>query len=311
VTKRNKNPVEVSPHVLENKSKLAATFSNGKPFPHVVIEDFLSDAFCSEIIAQFPDFDERSAINEDGQVGGKSTRERVRELGPAYARLDDLMRSREFLGLVGGITGIRELKYDPWYFGGGTHENRHGQDLDPHIDFNYHPISGQHRRLNLIIYLNEEWDDAWGGLLQLHKDPYSEPGNDQIVTVSPRRNRCVIFETSERSWHGFERIQLPQEKRQISRKSFAVYFYSKQRPASETADEHSTVYVERHLPERYVPGLTLGEEHIREIEGLLKRRDSHLKRLYREVQTLRAALNRSWIRQVGRGVRRLVYRPKR
>jgi hypothetical protein len=102
--------------------------------------------------------------------------------------MDDLLQSPEFLALVGRITGIAGLRYDPWYFGGGTHENRQGQDLDPHIDFNYHPMTRQHRRLNLIIYLNEEWDDAWGGSLQLHRDPHLEPAEDQIVTVTPLLN---------------------------------------------------------------------------------------------------------------------------
>jgi hypothetical protein len=184
------------------------------------------------------------------------------------------------------------LLYDPFYFGGGTHENRDGQDLDPHIDFNYHPVTGKHRRLNLIIYLNEAWEDAWGGSLQLHRDPYLEPGEDEIVTVSPLMNRCVIFETTESSWHGFNRIELPGGRKDRSRKSFAVYYYTEMRPAAETADEHSTIYVERHLPERFRPGMELTDGDIVEIKRLLKRRDQHLQRLYRDIQALQAGLGK-------------------
>ena len=292
-------------------SLLASTFAAAQPFPHVVIDEFLEDEFCAEIVAQFPAFDAGRAINEDGEVGAKATCEKVRDLGPAYALLDDLMRSPDFLSLVGEITGIPGLEYDPWYFGGGTHENRQGQDLDPHIDFNYHPITHRHRRLNLIIYLNDHWDDAWGGSLQLHRDPYREPEQDEIATITPMRNRCVIFETSERSWHGFERIDLPPGERGLSRRSFAVYFYTRTRPQAETADEHSTVYVERHLPDHYVPGMVLEESHIQELKGLLRRRDQHLKRLYRDIQALNRRLNASPDRRLTAPLRRLWHRLRR
>ncbi|MDX1555222.1 MAG: 2OG-Fe(II) oxygenase [Xanthomonadales bacterium] len=301
----------LNPAVLSELAQLAERFTAAEPFPHVVIDAFLEPSFCAEVVSQFPEFDERGAINENGEIGGKSTRERVRELGPAYQRLDDLMRSEAFLALIGRITGIDALEYDPWYFGGGTHENRHGQDLDPHIDFNYHPITRRHRRLNLIIYLNAEWQDEWGGILQLHRDPYQEPAHDLIRSVPPLMNRCVIFETSERSWHGFERINLPPDRQALSRKSFAVYFYTEDRPAEETADEHSTIYVERHLPAHFRPGLTLDDHHVQELKILLARRDQHLKRLYRDIKRLNRERNRPPPPKAEQLLRRWFHRLKR
>lgn len=277
--------------VLETEPDLAVSFQQGEPFRHVVIDNFLTTDFCRAICQQYPDFNASHALNENEQVGGKATREKVRALGEAYRRADDLMQAPEFLNLIERITGVAEIHYDPFYFGGGTHENREGQDLDPHIDFNYHPESNQHRRLNLIIYLNPEWDDSWGGSLQLHRDPYLEPAKDEIVTLTPLMNRCVIFETNEHSWHGFERISLPEDKIGFSRKSFAVYFYTDMRPVEEHANVHSTVYVERHLPERFAAGKTLDEADVQEIKTILNRRDQHLKRLYQEIQDISGQLN--------------------
>ena len=274
----------VAGHVLEGADRWAEAFTAARPFPHVVIDGFLTEPFCGDICAQFPGFDEAAAINENGLVGAKATQEQVRTLGPAFLGMDDLLQSPEFLALLGRITGIEDLRYDPWYFGGGTHENRQGQDLDPHIDFNYHPITWQHRRLNLIVYLNQEWEDAWGGSLQLHRDPRLQPGEDEIVTITPLMNRCVIFETSELSWHGFQRIELPPDKQGLSRRSFAVYFYTTSRPSAQIAPPHSTVYVERHLPERFAAGYTLTAGDAEELRRLLTRRDQHLQRLYGKLQ---------------------------
>jgi len=281
----------IDAHVFACTSEFAARFRDRDPFRHVVIENFFAEADARQLLETFPEFERGNARNEAGEPGGKSTVERIRELGPAWAQLDDLIQSREFLGFIGQLTGIEDLLYDPWYFGGGTHENREGQDLDPHVDFNRHPVEGWHRRINLIVYLNHEWDDAWGGSLELHTDPRT-PDN-RVTLVTPLYNRCVIFETTEWSWHGFSRIALPDGKRGLSRKSIALYFYTKERPTEELADTHSTIYVDRPLPERLVPGVVLNEADIQELRALLARRDQHNQRLYRDITSLTKQLEQA------------------
>ena len=270
----------IDARVIAAADVLAAQFQPRDPFRHVVIDDFLAPDYCARLLAEFPPFERGNARNEAGELGAKSTVEKIRELGPAYSALDDLIQTRDFLDIIGRITGIADLRYDPWYFGGGTHENRAGQDLDPHVDFNRHPVERWHRRLNLIVYLNHEWDDAWGGSLELHSDPRA--ADDRIELITPLYNRAVIFETTETSWHGFSRITLPEYKKPLSRKSIALYFYTTDRPPDELADTHSTIYVDRPLPERFQPGMTLSATDIDELRMLLARRDQHNQRLYRD-----------------------------
>lgn len=281
----------LNPRLQERLDTLAAQFRERNPFRHVVIDDFFTADACAELLAQFPPFERGNARNEAGEVAGKSTVEKIRAIGPAYAALDDLVQTREFLDLIGRITGIENLLYDPWYFGGGTHENRNGQDLDAHVDFNRHPVEHWHRRLNLIVYLNHEWNDAWGGSLQLHSDPRSP--DDRVTTITPLFNRAVIFETTEWSWHAFPPIALPADKRAHTRKSIALYFYTTQRPADELADTHSTIYVDRPLPPRFQPGLTLNADDVQELRVLLARRDHHNQRLYRDLTSLTRQLEDS------------------
>ena len=174
----------IQPGLVERAAELRSRFGSAQPFRHVVIDDFLAPEFCRQLRSEFPPFDDRHALNERGEVGGKAVHHSLARLGPAYSRLDQMLRSREFLNFIGHMTDIPDLLYDPEYVGGGTHENRDGQDLDAHVDFNYHPKRHFHRRLNLIVFLNPEWDPAWGGSLELHLNPWLPADQDRFEKLS-------------------------------------------------------------------------------------------------------------------------------
>ena len=237
-----------------------------------------------------------------GEVGRKAAVPDIARIGPAYDRFDRLIRSRDFLNFLGELTGIPKLVYDPEYIGGGTHENLHGQDLDPHVDFNYHPHRPLHRRLNLIVFLNPEWEESWGGCLELYRDAWDRRDNE-IQTIVPVANRAVIFETTEDSWHGFKRIELPEERRHVSRRSVAVYFYTAERSVERTAPSHGTVYVPRELPEHLCPGYTLNDADTENMQILIARRDAQIRFLYEremEYSTAMSRLMRSPSYRIGR-----------
>lgn len=274
---------------VENRDRFAEDFASATPFKHIVIDDFLDPDFCGKLLDEFPSFDRENALNENNEVGRKAVVPKITRLGPVYRQLDEVVKSGEFLGFIGKLTGINNLLYDPDYFGGGTHENLEGQDLDPHVDFTFHPLLKAHRRINLIVYLNREWEKEWGGNIEIHKDPRLEPELDEIKSFEPLFNRAVIFETHNHSWHGFPRISLPDDKKGITRKSIALYFYTRER--EEKIKPHSTIYVERHLPARYRPGMELTGGDIAEIKTLLARRDQHLKRLYGNITNLMAEVD--------------------
>ena len=279
-------------------------FPEAKPFRFVSIDDFLNAAFCAELMREFPAFDPARAKNEMGETGRKATVPDVCSIGPAYRKFDQLMRSRELLEWMGAVASIPALVYDPDYIGGGTHENLDGQDLDIHVDFNFHPSRPLHRRLNLIVFLNPEWRTEWGGCLELHRDPWN-PESSYVASVVPLANRAVLFETTETSWHGFTRIQLPEEKKSISRRSLAVYFYTRERPLKETAPSHGTVYVPRALPAHLKPGYQLAASDVQDLRDLLTRRDGQIRFLYErelELSDVIGGITRSPSFRIGRAL---------
>ena len=275
--------------VLQQRDAHAGAFQAAQPFRHAAIDDFLEPSLCARLLADFPGFEARHALNEMGQVGGKAVRMDVRDISDAYRELDRYLQTPEFLDYVSTVTGIPDLLYDPDYIGGGTHENRQGQGLDPHVDFNFHPRTHWHRRLNLIVYLNPEWEDAWGGALQLHSDPW-DPLANRTTSISPLYNRAVVFETTETSWHGFTQIRLPPDRVELSRKSFAIYLYTVERPAEDTAAPHATVYVPEALPVDWQAGRILSAEDVLEAENRFARMRGQLQFLYEREKTFGARI---------------------
>ncbi|MEZ5401474.1 MAG: 2OG-Fe(II) oxygenase [Bryobacteraceae bacterium] len=274
---------DLRPELIADAARLGARFRAARPFPHLVLDGLLEPSFLAAIQADFPDFDPVRARNELGEVGGKAVHPHIAELGAAYVRFDRLMQSRAFLDWLSHAAAIPNLLYDPAYIGGGTHQNMNGQALDMHVDFNYHPESKLHRRLNLILFLNDEWSPEWGGCLQLGLA-------EESVAVTPAPNRCVIFETSEVSWHGFGAVAMPEDHAHLGRRTLAVYFYTKDRPPAETAPAHSTIYIPRPLPDRFAAGYTLDDHDEWELKTLLARRDQQIRFLYdREMEFGRMA----------------------
>src|SRR2546423_1574561 len=123
----------VNPRILDDSSSFASQFRTNGPFPHIVLDDFFEPTFAAKLLDEFPVFDENRARTELGTIGHKAVNEHLAKLSPNYRRLDDLFQSAAFRELISKVTGIRDLLYDREYFGGGTHDNRHGQELDAHV----------------------------------------------------------------------------------------------------------------------------------------------------------------------------------
>jgi hypothetical protein len=268
----------LSAELLDRADSYRKQFETAKPFRHVLIAPFFEPSIAEAMLAEFPVPREDQMINEFGKKNRKFACHDVRSIGPTYRLIDDYISSPGFAAVMERITGIQNLLYDPEYHGAGTHDNLSGQGMLPHVDFNLHRTTGYHRRFNAIIYLNKEWKDEWGGNLELHTDPWDFE-NDHVISCPPLFNHCVLFETNEYSWHGFQRVQMP-EGREISRKSFTIYMYTKDRPANEIAPKHGTIYVHPGPPKHFRPGYTLTTKDVQELKLAFKGRNAYLQGMY-------------------------------
>jgi Rps23 Pro-64 3,4-dihydroxylase Tpa1-like proline 4-hydroxylase len=279
----------LSRYLVDHIEELAVEFATAKPFRHVLINPFFDEDLCEKLIQQFPKPDPCKMVNEFGGKSGKYACSNVRGIGATYRRLDDFVSGPKFQKIMGAITGIPHLLYDPEYHGAGTHENFSGQGMDTHVDFNFHRTTGYHRRINAIIYLNDEWQESWGGCLELHKDPWNFL-EDTAKKFLPLKNHCVLFETNEYSWHGFEPVVAPAGK-ELTRRSFTIYMYTKERPAAEVAEKHNTVYVQAGTPKHFKVGHVLSQRDLDDVNSNFKKRNTYLQAIYAREKKFFATIN--------------------
>jgi hypothetical protein len=160
-------------------------------------------------------------------------------LGPHTRHLINELNSAVFLRFLEELTGIEALLPDPHLAGGGLHQIERGGFLNVHADFNRLNRVGLDRRLNLLLYLNEHWDDAWGGHLEL----WSRDMSRCVERIAPALGTCVIFSTLSDAFHGHpDPLECPPDR---TRSSIALYYYSNGRPTSEAKPQHSTLWQRR------------------------------------------------------------------
>lgn len=214
----------------ETGKELAEAYQSAQPFPHTVIDDFLPRSVINYCLANFP-----KELDVDGREFDRDQERYKRSYQPdnlADARLRELFytfNSRPFLKIVENITGIKGLIPDPYFQGGGFHEIGQGGHLSVHADFNHHKPMNLERRVNVLIYLNDDWEEKNGGMLEL----WDEGMTEMVQSVVPIANRCVMFSTTGESYHGNPQpIDHPDGR---TRKSIALYYYTSTWDATKAA----------------------------------------------------------------------------
>jgi len=219
---------------------IKADYQSKKPFRYTFFENFFFNEEAQKMHVNYPMIGNES-WNGTTYIDQKNkfTKDTFDE-GSLFKDVFTELNSTEFLKWLNDITEIDEdLLGDGELFGGGLHQSINGAFLNVHVDYNIHPKTKYHRRLNTIIYMNKDWQDQYEGHIEL----WDFTNNKKVLLnkIAPTFNRCVIFETNEISFHGHPKpLNTPQG---INRKSIATYYYTKTRPDNEVASNHNTIYV--------------------------------------------------------------------
>ena len=228
-----------STNLLEWKRLYAAA----KPYPHLVIDDFLPRSLAEEILSSFP-ADTDPVWDQHGSrfiVEGGIAQKRELSHKPSFPRgvkiaYDQFLFSSEFKRFLSDLTG-QDLYVDVEFHdgprSGGLNAADPGSALLRHIDFNYSSMLGMYRSINVIIYLNKDWSIDDGGNLELWDAELLGPPE----VIIAKFNRCLIFETNSKTYHGYGAVTSDR-----ARSSLNLYFYAPECPRDVDTNPHRTIW---------------------------------------------------------------------
>mgnify|MGYP001242180111 CR=1 FL=1 len=231
-------------------------FLDAAPYAHIVLDDFLESEAAESLLEEFGDADKWSHYNHYNER--KMGLTRFDEFGERTQAIVSELSSPRFLEFLQGMSGIDDLLADPDLDGGGLHQILPSGYLNVHADFQSHTTRPSwSRQLNMLIYLNKDWQDEWGGFLEL----WAEDMTEAVESVRPDFNRCVIFHTTTASMHGHPTpLACPAGN---SRKSLALYYFRDERVVQKLAPtdyrarpvdpvaKHALIAVDRWLVRAY------------------------------------------------------------
>lgn len=217
-------------------------YAAARPFPNITFDDFFDPDILSKVVEEFPDLSkQKSIINYNTHNEKKLAAKGETLFGENTKLLAHYLNSQPVLEFLQELTGIKEtLLPDPYFIGGGYHEIKPGGLLKVHADFNKNDLTGLDRRINLLVYLNKDWEESYGGHFELW-DKDMQSSHKKLLPVF---NRIAIFSTTDFSYHGHpDPLTCPPDR---SRRSLAFYYYTNGRPQSEiNMGEHTTLFMNR------------------------------------------------------------------
>lgn len=204
-----------------------AEYINNAPFPNTYFDNFFNKEALKSVLAEFPELGDKNDIKFSNPNEVKLASRGEYRFGENTLQLVHFLNSQPFLEFLSNLTGIPNLLPDPYFEGGGFHQIKPGGYLKIHADFNKHRLTGLDRRLNVLVYLNEDWDESYGG----HFELWDTEMKGCVKKVLPIFNRMAMFSTTDFSYHGHpDPLTCPPDR---SRRSLALYYYTNGRPAEE------------------------------------------------------------------------------
>lgn len=232
----------INPEYQNNTHRDVVRFFQAEPFHHLILDNFIEDEdFINDVCKEVRSIpNDQYDFNEHHQVQIKKRGlSQIDGLPENTKKLVEFFQSPTMIEYLEKITGITGLLPDPELLGGGVHKMDSGGHLAVHADFNIHMNTGYHRRVNALLYLNPDWQQEWGGELQLWDGAMTKC----YEKVLPILNRLVVFRITDDALHGHpDPLNSPED---VSRYSLAFYYYTQDRPEKEKSPFHWAIWHQR------------------------------------------------------------------
>lgn len=222
-------------------------YKNAYPFPHAIMDNLFPKRVLRALMDEIPE----SMLGSDGcyskhkrcakRQGAeyqlmKSNIIDEMDMRPITREVIWFLTSGTFINFLKELSGITGLLPDPDHNGGGIHLTARGGKLNIHADFNAWPGACLDRRVNFFLFLNDDWEEEYGGHLELWNKDLDKCG----ARIKLDLGRVVVFSTTDFSYHGHPHPLTAPDGR--ARRSIALYYYTVGRPKEECIDETCPVY---------------------------------------------------------------------
>lgn len=202
----------------------AGVFADAEPFPHMVLDDWIPRDLWRGVYDSLPPANDPAWVHYRSGSESKRACRDIHLMGDPAPRLFWWLQSFEFIRSLEQLTGIEGLLPDPTLHGGGIHCSDRGGRLGIHIDYALHPRLELERKLNLVAFLNPEWNPSWGGELEL----WNADATECVKRILPQPGRVVIWRPSDTSFHGQPvPVECPGD---VTRTTAAVYYLGEPAP---------------------------------------------------------------------------------
>eukprot|EP00607_Mallomonas_marina_P011048 CAMPEP_0182424774 /NCGR_PEP_ID=MMETSP1167-20130531/11041_1 /TAXON_ID=2988 /ORGANISM="Mallomonas Sp, Strain CCMP3275" /LENGTH=363 /DNA_ID=CAMNT_0024604853 /DNA_START=301 /DNA_END=1395 /DNA_ORIENTATION=+ len=208
--------------------KLHSIYSSASPVPSIALDGVIKEKFLKKSLA-YQDVPLSHWIGPETGLGCCARKYRLNFDAwrhTKYARaLQSLINDEVFTSFLEELTGIHDLvpvKVDDDDFiqlGSSMIAVSEGGYLDVHNDFNSFN-DYLHRRINVLFYLNEEWEEEWQGHLEL----WTANMTHCVQRITPTFNRMAIFTVTDDAFHGHpEPLTCPED---VMRYALQLVYYT-------------------------------------------------------------------------------------
>ncbi len=203
-----------------NLNKLRKSFHDGKPFPHLILDNFLTQNFFKKLNLEGFNTLKKQGKNFNTDLEKNKWISKNSQLPKQIKLIINELNKKEWINNLSRLSKIDNLfstKVSNTDLA-NYHEMKEKGYLGPHVDHSSDPDTDSPHVLNLLLYLSKKWNYKWGGSTLL----FDEKGKKIIKEIQYRPNRAIIFLHTPYSFHGVKKIS----KNKYIRSSIYVDYYS-------------------------------------------------------------------------------------